>query len=83
MSPLNRREFLLSSIAVSAATTLAPHLSAMSAEGARQPGKPVSQEARTRTTVQPQFARDSSVVNWREQGLNLGGKAFRDRDCIR
>jgi hypothetical protein len=83
MSPLNRREFLYTSVAVSIATVLARHLSAMSSEGARQPSHPVSQEACTEPSVQPQFGRSLNFVNWREQGLNLGEKAFRSRQFLR
>jgi hypothetical protein len=74
MSPLNRREFLYSSVAALAATALASHLLAMSSEGARQPDNPVSQEAYTGPSVLSQFERDSNFVNWREQGLNLGAR---------
>jgi hypothetical protein len=82
MSPLNRREFLYSSVAVAAATALAPHLLAMSSEGARQPSDPVSQEACAGPRVQPQFRSDPNFVNWREQGLNLAGKASHSRHYL-
>jgi hypothetical protein len=82
MSPLNRREFLYSSFAVSAATALAPHLLAMSSENAQQ-SHTVSQEACTAPSIQPQFGGGSDFVNWREQGLNLGERSFRNRDCLR
>jgi len=82
MSPLNRREFLYSSAAVSAVTALMPYLSAMSSEGSWQPGNPVSQRARTEPNPQPQFERGGIVVNWREQGLNLGRKAFHNRQYL-
>jgi hypothetical protein len=83
MSPLNRREFLYGSVAVSAATALAPHLSAMLSESAWKPRNPVSQEACTPPGVQPQFGRNVNFVNWREQGLNLGEKAVRNRQYLR
>jgi hypothetical protein len=83
MSPLNRREFLFSSVVVSAATALAPHLSAMSSEGAPKPRNPVQQKPCAEPRVQPYFARDSNFVNWREQGLNLCEKSVRDLQCIR
>lgn len=83
MSPLNRREFLYSSLAVSAATALAPHLLAMPSEGARQSGNPVSQQANAGSFVQPQFETDYGIVNWREQGLNLGERVVRNGLCLR
>lgn len=83
MSPLNRREFLLNGAAVSAAAVLAPHLSAMSSEGAQQSGNTVSQETCTVPAVQPQFRRETNFVNWREQGLYLGERAVRNQQCFR
>lgn len=83
MSPLNRREFLYSSVAASASAALAPHLLAMSREGAPQPSNPVPQQACTGLGVRPQFAGCSSFVNWREQGLNFRGRAVRNGLCIR
>lgn len=83
MSPFNRREFLYSSVAISAATTIAPHLPAMLPKGAWQPSKPVWQEANTRPRDQSQFERDRGFVNWREQGLNFGGNAFRNPETFR
>lgn len=79
MSPLNRRDFLLSGVAAAAA--LAPHLSAMTSEGAARPCKPVLQKVRP--SLQPRFGREQNFVNWREQGLNFGEKSYRDRQCIR
>ena len=83
MSPLNRREFLFSSVAVSAATALAPHLSAMSAEGLWQPHSPASQKTYTGPNLLPQVRRNSSFVNWREQGLNFAENAYRNRQSLR
>jgi hypothetical protein len=83
MHQLNRREFLYSGVAVSAATALAPHLPAMSSEIARQPGNPVSQEACSGPSVQPECERGRNFVNWREQGLNLGKRRVRNRQSFR
>ena len=83
MVQLNRREFLRKSVAVSAATAFAPHLSAMSLEDVRQPGNPVPQESCTGPSVQPQFGRGCKVINWREQGLNLSGRSARNRRTLR
>lgn len=74
MSPLNRREFLYSSVAVSAATALALHNPAILPEGARLPGSTVRKDL---YMGPPRFERSEGFVNWREQGLNLGGQANR------
>jgi len=83
MLQLNRRRFLYSGVAVSAAAALGPHIWAMSSEGAGEPSNPVSQEACTGPSVQPQFGGDCNFVNWRQQGLSLGEKAFHNRQYIR
>lgn len=74
MLQLNRREFLLSSAAVTAATALAPHLWAAPSEGAWQSSNSVSQETSAAPFPQPQFGGDRDFLNWRQQGVNLRGE---------
>ena len=83
MSPLNRREFLCNSITASASLALASHLFAMSAECAHQPSAPESHETSTWPSVQPQLATNVDFVNWREQGLNFGVRAYHNREYLR
>ena len=84
MSPLNRREFIYCSFAVSTTAALEPHLLAVSPDLARQPGISLSQEVRKGWSIQPQFERDGNVVvNWREQGLNFSANAVRNRHSFR
>ena len=83
MVQLNRRKFLYSSFAATAATALAPHLLAASSEGVLQPSNPVSQEERTGPSVQPQFGGDCDLINWRQQGLSLGEKTVHYRQYLR
>lgn len=73
MPQLNRREFLLSSAAVTAATALAPHILATPSEGAGQPSNSALQEASAVSFAQPRSARDWDFLNWRQQGVNFGG----------
>lgn len=78
MSPLNRREFIFSGVAVSAATVLAIHLSSPS-EIALEACRPVAEEAGARPAIRWQFDRDRDFVSWREQGWSLCGGAFPNR----
>ena len=72
MSPLNRREFLYSSVAVSAATALAPHILAASSEGERRARNYAVPDAPTVQSVQPRFGGDWNFVHWRQGGLSVG-----------
>jgi hypothetical protein len=83
MVQLNRRKFLYSSVAVSAATALAPYLLAASTDEAWQPSNPVSQEACKGSSVQPNFGGDRNFVNWRQQGACFGKRAVRNRQFPR
>lgn len=82
MCPLNRREFLYTGVAVSAAVAFVHHLPAMPSESARQPGNPVWQALYTAPSL-PQFGEGSNFVNWREQGLNFGQSAVPRRQFLR
>jgi hypothetical protein len=80
MVQINRRKFLCSSVAVSAAAALAPHLLTASTGKALQLSNPA---ACMGPSVPPQFGGERNFVNWRQQGASFGRKTVRNRQCIR
>jgi hypothetical protein len=82
MSPINRRKFLISSVAVTAATALAPHLLVTPSEVALQASEPALPEAGAIPGVQLQSAGHRDFINWRQQGLNLGGRTAHHRHYL-
>ena len=82
MVQLNRRQFLYSGVAFSAAAAFGPHVWPMSSEDALRTNN-APQEVYTGPGIQPQFVEGCNFLSWREQGLRLGENVVRYRHSIR
>lgn len=73
MVQVNRRQFLYSGVAVSAAVALGSHMAGISSEALCGAGNDVLQEDRAAPDKQLFHGAGKDLFTWRQEGLNLTG----------